>query len=335
MDYEKKYNEALERARKAYNAIKPENYGARKIIENAFPELAESEDERIRRTLVEYFGPKVQLDFVRGVPIQKIRDWLEKQKESLHIPETCKDNADSFTDEDEIHRKWILEYLYNGLRKSDEQFKDQFKSAISWLEKQKEQKPLITGNDFGWIDELKHDLKHPEELDEKVQEVLKKRQKPVERSLEDDHIIGFVYDLLNEIEWKDNWAMSKKECLERLKSLRPVKQEWSKEDERKRQACISTINEVVDYERERWEDYNPGKPYRPIMKYDEQIDWLKSLRPPQYCENCRLKKSVQGWKPSEKQMEALDKALYYVPEEIGIPIAEIYGHFNKMKKKLM
>ena len=28
------------------------------------PELRESEDERIRRTLVEYFGPKVQLDFV-------------------------------------------------------------------------------------------------------------------------------------------------------------------------------------------------------------------------------------------------------------------------------
>lgn len=38
--------------------------------------------------------------------------------------------------EDEIHREWILEYLYDGLRKSDEQFKGQFKSAIAWLEKQ-------------------------------------------------------------------------------------------------------------------------------------------------------------------------------------------------------
>lgn len=38
--------------------------------------------------------------------------------------------------EDEQHRKWILEYLYDGLRKSDEQFKDQFKSAIAWLKKQ-------------------------------------------------------------------------------------------------------------------------------------------------------------------------------------------------------
>lgn len=38
--------------------------------------------------------------------------------------------------EDEQSKKWILEYLYDGLRKSDEQFKDQFKSAIAWLEKQ-------------------------------------------------------------------------------------------------------------------------------------------------------------------------------------------------------
>ena len=47
MDYEKKYNEALERARKAYNAILPENHGARKILEDAFPELRESEEERV------------------------------------------------------------------------------------------------------------------------------------------------------------------------------------------------------------------------------------------------------------------------------------------------
>ena len=40
--------------------------------------------------------------------------------------------------EDERNRKWILEYLYDGLRKADEQFKDHFKSAIDWLEKQKE-----------------------------------------------------------------------------------------------------------------------------------------------------------------------------------------------------
>lgn len=37
--------------------------------------------------------------------------------------------------EDE-HKKWILEYLYDGLRRTDEQFKDEFKAAIAWFEKQ-------------------------------------------------------------------------------------------------------------------------------------------------------------------------------------------------------
>ena len=49
--------------------------------------------------------------------------------------------------EDEQHRKWILEYLYDGLRKSDEQFFDQFKSAIAWFENQGEQKPAWSEED--------------------------------------------------------------------------------------------------------------------------------------------------------------------------------------------
>ena len=82
MDYEKKYNEALERARALRREAIEKDYVEDyvKDYETIFPELRESEDERIRKTLAEYFGPEVQLDFVRGVPIQKIRDWLEKQK---------------------------------------------------------------------------------------------------------------------------------------------------------------------------------------------------------------------------------------------------------------
>ena len=46
---------------------------------------------------MEYFGPQAQLDFVRGVPIQKIRAWLEKQKENPKsadsIPSDCVSDA--------------------------------------------------------------------------------------------------------------------------------------------------------------------------------------------------------------------------------------------------
>lgn len=51
--------------------------------------------------------------------------------------------------EDEQHRKWILEYLYDGLRKSDEQFKDHFKCAISWFEKQGEHANFINKIQIG------------------------------------------------------------------------------------------------------------------------------------------------------------------------------------------
>lgn len=82
------YDEALEDMRVIY----PNLRGAAKLaVEHAFPKLRESEDERIRRTLVEYFGPSAQLDFIRGVPIQKIRDWLEKKKERKHTELTAEE----------------------------------------------------------------------------------------------------------------------------------------------------------------------------------------------------------------------------------------------------
>lgn len=44
--------------------------------------------------------------------------------------------------EDEEQRNWILEYLYDGFRRADEQFKPQFESAIAWFERQKEKQSI-------------------------------------------------------------------------------------------------------------------------------------------------------------------------------------------------
>lgn len=41
--------------------------------------------------------------------------------------------SETIESNDEQSKKWILEYLHDGLRKSDEQFKGQFKAAIAWL----------------------------------------------------------------------------------------------------------------------------------------------------------------------------------------------------------
>lgn len=78
MDYEKKYNEALNWMRDLY----PSLYGATKEdAEHYFPELRESEDERIRKELKEAFEAYDIESRWNGIPIRSIFAWLEKQKE--------------------------------------------------------------------------------------------------------------------------------------------------------------------------------------------------------------------------------------------------------------
>ena len=72
-----------------------------------------------------------------------------KRMEEL-FPELKESNSN-----DEQCRKWILEYLYDGLRKSDEQFKGQFKCAIVWLEKQGRHK-VWTDNDYNRVKSIEY-----------------------------------------------------------------------------------------------------------------------------------------------------------------------------------
>ena len=81
MDYEKAYKEALERAK--YLKENTDSVGAKDIsysYEYIFPELKESEDERIRKELIR--------DIDIAMPIetaQRYIAWLEKQKEENFI----------------------------------------------------------------------------------------------------------------------------------------------------------------------------------------------------------------------------------------------------------
>ena len=74
---------------------------------------------------------------------QKYKDALSRAREMCAMPTDKATMEYVFPElkesEDEESKKWILEYLHDGLRKSDEQFKDHFRTAIAWLEKQKSQ----------------------------------------------------------------------------------------------------------------------------------------------------------------------------------------------------
>lgn len=83
----KAYDEALERARKKYNSKYHPSEGPSGVylnnadLEEIFPALKESKDERIMEALLEYFGKQCDMSDVNGFYAYEIYGWLKKQKE--------------------------------------------------------------------------------------------------------------------------------------------------------------------------------------------------------------------------------------------------------------
>lgn len=79
MDYEKLYNESLERAKNVLNGKATDREPGTSISEYIFPVLKELEEEKIRKELVEYLkhysgGDNISIKFPKWIA------WLEKQK---------------------------------------------------------------------------------------------------------------------------------------------------------------------------------------------------------------------------------------------------------------
>ena len=76
MDYENKYKEALKLATKAKNNASLSK-GTLKILGIIFPELKESEDEKIRKGIIELV--KQSSEILDKKNQEQMLDWLEKQ----------------------------------------------------------------------------------------------------------------------------------------------------------------------------------------------------------------------------------------------------------------
>ena len=91
MNYERKYKIALDRAKEQLECSKVCEYknadvasAIMKTMYNIFPELKESEDEKIRKTIVRFFKdnyPNETKMYDGSVTVEKVIDWLEKQRD--------------------------------------------------------------------------------------------------------------------------------------------------------------------------------------------------------------------------------------------------------------
>lgn len=130
MNYEQKYKESLERARKIHNDTEFDY--EKGMMEEVFPELSESEDESMMKVLLRGFkNYAIVYNKFGGVDVSDIIAWLEKQKNTDVLDKEERefaDNVDSYRkDMDEFYKKG-----YNAGREAEKQY---------WLEKQGEQNP--------------------------------------------------------------------------------------------------------------------------------------------------------------------------------------------------
>lgn len=77
MDYKEKYEQALEKARQlcAYPTTQP----FIRDLQDLFPELRESDDERIRKAIIKVFALHKDYEVFFGASVEDIHAWLERQ----------------------------------------------------------------------------------------------------------------------------------------------------------------------------------------------------------------------------------------------------------------
>lgn len=118
--YEQKYKEALERA-KAMIKVAANQDEAIGFANTIFPELKESEDEKIRKALINVFATHKDYEMFFGVSVADILAWLEKQGKKNSVT----------TEEEEKVREQVV-YAINKLNVPE----SEKNKLLDWLEKQ-------------------------------------------------------------------------------------------------------------------------------------------------------------------------------------------------------
>lgn len=117
MNYKEKYEMALERAKCLYSQHEVE--WTDKDIEYIFPELKKSEDERLRKELINYFTEGREFLSLCSFGRDKILAWLEKQAEQKPIDKV----------EPKFHEgDWAVSNLYRNARQISEVHFDEYNS---------------------------------------------------------------------------------------------------------------------------------------------------------------------------------------------------------------
>ena len=246
MDYEKKYNEALERARRVYRNYKNlfPKYSYSEDIENIFPELRESEDERIRKVIFNLLlGMREEIFTSQDdiVTKEKALAYLEKQKEQKLAPD---DLQKSF----EAGQKSIVDNPEQyGLckkaewSKEDEEKIGRLRSVVNQLASYTDS--LDVNGDYcegdyaeldTWLKSLRPQPK-PEVTDEEIEEMVTRRSRSTGTTKSEmDFYRNGIKDAIKQFGFRPSWKPSKEQ-------MKVLDEAFMKSDNEKYRQVISSL----------------------------------------------------------------------------------------------
>ena len=163
MDYEKAYKEVLSRAKTKYDSMMKQGVvGMAENIAELFPELKESEDERIRKAIFQALSKKDARDVLlaNGLQVSDALAWLEKQDKKnectkhLDMVANLKEYLTN-TPKEQIQKDWDELKHWNNIGPTVEEFLYGKQKPTDKLEPKFEIGDLITnGILVGKIDEI-------------------------------------------------------------------------------------------------------------------------------------------------------------------------------------
>lgn len=151
-DYKKKYKEALGRAKSIINVNPSRQNEITNIMFNVFPELKESEDEVIRKVLIDYFNrykeqEECGVKTFYGIPTDNILAWLEKQGErkvvvpKFRVGDTIRHKSGddtSYTIIDIVNGNYLCERNHAWSISSQDYFELVEQKPVEWNEEDEE-----------------------------------------------------------------------------------------------------------------------------------------------------------------------------------------------------
>lgn len=317
-----------------------------KVAERYFPELKESEGEKIRKEILDYID--------RSTGCKRWVAWLEKQGEPIDEEKVLmgarKDVALSimnFLDrctlgmclsgmeradlEDAVvNSDWSKVYDYMKMKLEKQREKPQGKSALESIKEEKvDNANKIEPKDYSSIDP--HFFKPTDKVEPKFKVGDKIRRKTPSSCDKDMQVarIEKDYYICNHIgKFSSEVVPFSKQSGYELIEQKPAA--WSEDDEIRHKNTLDDLEGFLEYIKQRpsheISEYSLMSKDSMLTAIQKDIGWFKSLKE-------RVQPQIT-WKPSDKQMELLKEACdrHWEPDGLD-PLYMLYQDLKKIKEE--